>query len=87
MANITKINPSTFEFQTYEIQDDNLISKITLDTNLNGNNYIEFFIYDLNKNLLSSNLNYTNYRVEQVNPDDTTNIIIDPEIDIIEEGF
>ena len=87
MANITKINPSTFEFQTYEIQDDNLISKITLDTNLNGNNYIEFFIYDLNKNLISSNLNYTNYRVEQVNPDDTTNIIIDPEIDIIEEGF
>ena len=76
MANITKINPSTFEFQTYEIQDDNLISKITLDTNLNGNNYIEFFIYDLNKNLLSSNQNYTSYRIEQGSPEDITNIIV-----------
>ena len=34
MANIIRIDPTTFELQNYEPQDDKLISKFQLETNL-----------------------------------------------------
>ena len=87
MANIIKINPSTLEYQVYEPQDENLILTTQINTNFEGDNHIEFFIYDLNQNLLFSDLNYSNYRIENGGVNEINSIILDPENNIIEEGF
>lgn len=87
MANIIKINPSTLEYQVYEPQDENLILTTQINTNFEGDNHIEFFIYDLNQNLLFSDLNYSNYRIENGGVNEINSIILDPENNIVEEGF
>ena len=81
MANIIKIDPATFEFQTYEPQDESLITTVPLKNTLREGGNIEFFVYDINQNLLSTNFNFINYG------QDGDNIIIDPENDILKEGF
>ena len=66
MVEITKVNPITFELQTYEAQDEDLISSSSIDTEfVSLESSIEFFIYDLNNNIISENYNYVRYSVEQ----------------------
>ena len=64
MADITKIDPNNFELQFYDSQDKSLMSSFEVDSVLTGSSYIEFFVYDLNNNLLSENQNYIQYTVE-----------------------
>ena len=65
MVEITKINPTTFELQTYEPQDEKLISSSSIDTEfISLESSIEFFVYDLNNNIISENYNYVRYKVE-----------------------
>ena len=45
MAEVIKIDPTTFEFQTYESQDLSLINQFNVDTALTSSSYIEFFVY------------------------------------------
>ena len=50
---IINIDPKTFEAQEYQTSDENLIVKNTLDTEfIPTTDYIEYFIYDGNKNLI-----------------------------------
>ena len=66
MVEITKINPTTFELQTYEPQDENLISTSSIDTEfISLESSIEFFVYDLNNNIISENYNYVRYNVQE----------------------
>ena len=63
MADVTRIDPTNLTLQSYEPQDENLISQFDVTTALTGSSYIEFFIYDNNQTLLYSTLNYTSYNV------------------------
>tara|TARA_B100000963_G_scaffold341469_1_gene341187 strand:+ start:3041 stop:6589 length:3549 start_codon:yes stop_codon:yes gene_type:complete len=89
MANITRIDPTTFELQTYESQDNNLISKVEIETSLKLNDFIEFYIYDLNQNILYSNPNYTRYQTSQTKAGSTliSTLKIDPENDLTSQDF
>jgi hypothetical protein len=81
---ITQININTFASQTYETQDTNLIPSFELVTSLGSSSYIEFFIYDLNKNILSLDYNFSQYQIlnNSQSPGNNNNISqiqIDPE--------
>ena len=53
---ITPINPDTFEYQTYSNSDENLIIQSELDTVFSSStDYIEYYIYDQNKDLIYPN--------------------------------
>ncbi len=64
MATVTRIDPTNLTLQSYESQDENLISQFDVDTVLTGSSYIEFFVYDKNQILLYFTTNYTSYNVE-----------------------
>ena len=98
MANIIRIDPTTFELQNYESQDEKLISKFQLETDLSSDSLIEFFIYDLNNTILFSNLNYKNYKTNQTKKEENPQLAgsvnnkisileLNPENDIITQGF
>ena len=63
MATVTRIDPTNLTLQSYEAQDSNLISQFDVNSVLTGSSYIEFFVYDNNKNLLYSTYNYNSYTV------------------------
>ena len=53
---ITPITPDTFEYQTYSNSDENLIIQSELDTVFSSSiDYIEYYIYDQNKDLIYPN--------------------------------
>ena len=94
MVEITKVNPTTFELQTYEPQDENLISTSSIDTEfVSLESSIEFFIYDLNNNIISENYNYVRYNVEgdgqaaSQNPPRISQFNISPGDDVTTQGF
>jgi hypothetical protein len=87
MVKITKIDPITFEFQTYETQDETLIPTSEVNTKLGEFNYLEFYIYNLNKDIIYSDLNYSKYRIENGGVDGINNIILNPEKDVTSNGF
>jgi hypothetical protein len=91
-AEIIQINPIDFEFQTYENQDINLITSFDVATVLSSSSYLEFFIYDINKSIVTSNYNFTKYTVQNNgqsagNNNDVAEIILDPENILIDSGF
>lgn len=81
---IVSIDPKTFEAQEYQSSDENLIAKNILDTEFNPlTDYIEYFIYDGNKNLISlyNSSPLKTYRVKD------GDIIINPSLDLENLGF
>ena len=82
---ILPVNPETFEYQDYEPQDVNLISTIDLDTAFTASSdYIEFHVYDLNKNLiypLTPGTTFSSYNIKQ------GDILINPSENLVEIGF
>ena len=56
MANeitINALDPITFELQSYSEADVNLINEVDIDTSFSSSiDYIEFYIYDQNKNII-----------------------------------
>ena len=91
MAEVVRIDPTNFELQTYEAQDSTLINQFDVDSALTSSSYIEFYIYDLNQDILTSNLNYVNYRVENdgigAQNEEITQFTISPEEDVTSQGF
>jgi len=82
IVNIQSVDPDTLQLQNYKIEDESLISnsveEITFDP---SQDYLEYFILDLNSNILSSNLMYPGYKIQD-------NIIaIDPQKDLESQGF
>jgi hypothetical protein len=91
-AEINQIDPQDFMSQTYEGQDVNLLTSFDVNTFLSSSSYIELFIYDNNKNILTSNLNFTQYTVQNngqsaANGNNISEIILDPEKILIDNGF
>jgi hypothetical protein len=83
IVNIQSIDPTTFELQEYSSKDNSLILSNTLLTSFNPeNDYIEYFIYNLNRNILYSNtIGYRQYTLLD------NQVTIDPETDLKSFGY
>jgi hypothetical protein len=89
---ITQIDIQDFISQTYEVNDTSLLSSFEVNTSLTSNGYIEYFIYDNNKNLLSTDYSFTEYTILNDGQSAGTNnslsqIEIDPEKALINSGY
>ena len=83
IVNISQLDPQTFELQDYSQQDTSLIiATDVFDTFDPTIDHIEYFIYDLNGNILYVNDNsYPAYSLLN------NNLVIDPEADLKNQGF
>jgi hypothetical protein len=83
IVNIQNVDPNTFQLQNYTAADDSLISYYTEEVTFDPTqDYLEYFILDLNKNVLFSNVaGYPNYRIHN------TEILIDPQSDLELHGY
>ena len=83
IVNIQGLNAMTFEFQTYTPDDINLIPTTdTFGSFDTTTDHIEYFIYDLNNNILFSNI--TGYpQFSLLN----NNLVIDPEADLKGQNY
>jgi hypothetical protein len=91
-AEIIQIDSQDFSLQKYEGQDLNLIPTFEVNTVFSQNSYIEYFTYDINQNLLTSEYNFSRYTVLNNGQSSGQNnslsqIEIDPEQILIENGF
>jgi hypothetical protein len=91
-AEIVQIDTQDFTSQNYGGQDTNLISSFDINTSLSSGSYIEYFIYDNNRNLLSTNYNFSQYTIlddgKSAGLDNNiSQIIIDPEKSLVNSGF
>jgi hypothetical protein len=83
LINISQIDPVTFEYQDYSTDDSSLITSFDISSTFNSStDYLEYFIYDLDGNILFQNVfGYPNYTLLD------NNIIIYPEENLKNEGF
>jgi len=82
-VNIIPLNPNNFEFQEYSSEDNSLITSLEVETSFDPQkDKIEYFIYDLNGNILFENVTgYTGYRL-------LDNVLtLYPDIDLISQGY
>jgi len=91
-AEITQIDIQDFTSQTYEGNDIFLLSSFEINTSLISNSYIEYFVYDNNKNILSTDYSFSEYTVlndgqSPGNNNSLSQIDIDPEKTLIDSGF
>jgi hypothetical protein len=83
ITNIQEISPITFELQTYSPEVTNLVTSVEINTQFNPEtDYVEYFIYDLNNDIVfANNFGFPNYSLLD------NQLSIDPEKDIIDTGF
>ena len=83
IVNIQNVDPNTLQLQNYTQADESLISNAEVEVVFDpSQDYLEYFILDLNQNILFSNVaGYPNYKIQ-----DTT-IVIDPQADLELHGF
>ena len=91
MTNISIISPSEFTSLSYDEKDINLIPSFEVDTSFGEGSYIEYYIFDLNKSLISVNYDYDSYSIQNDLQSSLTNNIskiqINPEQDLSSQGF
>jgi hypothetical protein len=63
-AIITPIFLPNISPQQYSIEESNLISSFQINTSLNEDSYIEYYVFDINNNILSSTLNFSSFTVQ-----------------------
>ena len=81
---INRLNPDTFEYQTYDITDENLIAQSNLDTAFTAStDYIEYYVYDQSNSLIfpSSTIPLTNYDVRD------GDVVLNPPQNLSSSGF
>jgi len=84
IVNIQNVDPNTLQLQNYTPKDESLISNFTQQDIIfdSTEDYIEYFILDLNQNILFSNVaGYPNYRLRD------NLITIDPQNDLELQGY
>ena len=89
MAEVNRIEPTTFETQNYLNKDSNLIQQFEIDTSLINSSYIEFFIYNNSKQLLYKDFNYKGYKTSITQPgtSNVSTLSVDPEFDITSNSY
>ena len=64
VINIQPINPLTFELQEYSSEDTSLITNLEIQTSFDSQiDKVEYFVYDLNNQLLYEDLNFPGYKL------------------------
>ena len=91
-AEIIQIDTQDFTSQTYGGQDTNLISTFDLSTSFTTSSYIESFIYDNNRNIITFDYNFTDYTIQNDGQSAGSNgnisqITVNPEQFLIDNGF
>jgi hypothetical protein len=91
-AEIIQIDTQDFTSQIYEENDISLISQFEINTSLSSSSYIEYFIYDNNKNLLATDYSFSEYTVlndgqSAGTGNSLSQIEIDPEKSLINSGY
>ena len=83
IVNIQSVDPNTLQLQNYNTEDESLISNFETDVTFDPNqDYLEYFILDLNQNILYSNVaGYPGYQIRD------NNIVIDPQKDLESLGY
>ena len=83
VVTLNPINPTTFEYQDYSTQDSTLIVNFTVEPTFDPlKNYVSYFIYDLNKDVVFSNeVNFRGYSIID------GQVVLNPEADIEAVGF
>ena len=82
ITNIQQLNPTNFTLQDYSLEDETLIPNFIKDFSFNSEeDYLEYFIYDLNNQLLYNNLNHVNYNIID------NKLVINPENDLKIQGY
>jgi len=88
---IIQINTQTLESQAYNSQDTNLIPTFDVNTSLTSGSYIEYFVYDLNQNLLYTDYSFTQYTVLNDGQAAGNNVLsqieLDPERNLTSVGY
>lgn len=89
---ITNINylGSNPEFQEYNNKDTSLISSNIISRNFGElDDYIEYFISDLNSNILTSNYNVTSYSIKNTDAVNASGniVLLNPDQDVLNEGY
>ena len=89
MVKINPIIPSTLALQTFAPEDFAIIPNSITSSEFNpSDNVIEYFVYDYNNNLLTSNNNLTSFTPIRINSEgEILEISLNPENDAINEGF
>ena len=82
LLSINQIDPTTFQTENYNPSDESLLSINITSTVFNPEtDYIEFYIYNINNNLLIGSENYVNYSILD------NELYVDPNIDVTEAGY
>ena len=82
LLSINQIDPTTFQTENYNPSDESLLSINITSTVFNPEtDYIEFYIYNVNNNLLIGSENYVNYSILD------NELHVDPNIDVTEAGY
>jgi hypothetical protein len=89
MVNITNINPDTLTLQNISVEDISIIPNTIITSSFSPvNDRIEYFVYDYNDNILSSNYDLRAYK--PVLTDSEGNLVsmeISPELDAVASGY
>jgi hypothetical protein len=83
IVNIQIVDPKTLQLQTYADEDTSLISNTEIEITFDpSQDYLEYFVLDLNQNVLYSNTaGYPYYQIQD------NDIVIDPQRDLELQGF
>ena len=84
ITNIQNVDPNTLQLQNYSVEDETLISNFTQQDIIFDpqQDYLEYFILDLNKNILFSNVfGYPGFKLRD------NLVTIDPQNDLESHGF
>ena len=84
IVNIQNIDPQTFELQTYSVSDTALISNFDVTNTFNySSSYIEYFVYDLNNNILDSIVDNSFRGFSLLD----NQVVLDPQADLEAQGY
>ena len=91
-AEVNQIDAFSFLSQTYNVQDVSLIPSFDVNTTFTPESYIEFFVYDNNKNIISENYDFSEYTIlndgQSAGSNNTySEIQLDPENILISNGY
>jgi hypothetical protein len=83
IVNIQSLNPNNYQLQNYNAEDESLIQNFSTEVIFDSTqDYLEYFILDLNSNVLYSNTaGYNNYTILD------NNVVIDPQKDLEATGY
>lgn len=82
LIDIFLIDPVTFSTEAYQESDISLLNVNLSESVFNPDtDYVEFYIYDLNNNILESSIPFTDYSILN------NELYIDPNLDVVNAGF